>query len=135
MYPRGMIGTSLPRDTHFQTDYDSTYSPPLNVTQEALHIAQIIAPGIAEEDDFRTKTMRTAYHHRSSVPDYIPSYVPSQMTDVESQKSSLSGATPFGTYLMKNAFGDTFAETCSPSTKILSTSPSTKNPSAYFPWS
>ena len=126
MYPRGMLGTTLPREgRHLQTDIDSTYSPPLNVTREALQIAQQIAPVIAQEDDLRANMMRTSYH-RASVPDYIPAYVP---TDAESQKSSLSGASPFGNYLMKTAFGDKFAEVCSPSTKK-----GDKGAAPYYPW-
>ena len=129
MYPRGLLGTTLPRGGH-SLDSDSTFTSPLNVTEEALQIAQRIAPVIAEEDDgWRApqQTMHRSYH-RSSVPDYIPAYVPSHMPDSESQKSSLSGNTPLGSYLMKSAFGNKFAEACSPS----STRNNGKSPSYFY---
>ena len=128
MYPRGMLGTTLPRGGH-SVGSDSTHTPPLNITEEALQIAQRLAPEIAEEDGgwrVHQQTMHKSYH-RSSVPDYIPDYVPSHMADNESQKSSLSGATPLGSYLMKTAFGNKFSEACSPS----STRNNGKGPSYY----
>ena len=118
MYPRGLLGTTLPRGGH-SVDSDSTFTSPINVTEEALRIAQRIAPEIAEEDNERMPYHQIAHrsYHLSSVPDYIPPYVPSQMADTESQKSSLSGATPLGSYLLRSAFGNTFAEACSPSNR------------------
>ena len=84
-----MLGTTLPREGHFMIDSDSERSSPaVNITQEALYIAQLIAPTIAQEDDLKVQIPIVDY--RPSVPDYNATYGSrGNVTDVDPKQSSL----------------------------------------------